>query len=547
MKERLTQKKYAILFVLIIIAQIAVMTFYEKSKQFYHIDELYTFEYAHNVMPVEKNEGNFRIHKQESWYNQWHSKDEFIKHFEVQGDDSILHYSLRDFLQNKQTKNIYYIAMNIASSFQRKAEPSKWTAFYLNVVIFCISQIYIYKIAYEITLNKRKALLAVGVYGFSAGAISLTLYVRFYDLCLLSAILITYFHIKIWRSEKIWKMALNLMGVALAVLMVYANQPYVMTYTACTGLAYVLCCLIYKSKNRLLPYIGLIAGASGISYILLPEVWESVMTMADSGFGREAIANLKGRGLEEYNEYITYYFEKLLTHTLAGGKGTILIGLIFIAVVIYSLATKKIKINVEKYDNKIVLMLAFTAFLFFAFQCKLLGNMEYRYMSYYYPIICILASIGMNKIFDISCIKKTYICLILCFISIIQITVIYCKGYVDELYPGAYEMKNVLTDYSHCDSVLFIEARHPHQYYRDAFLVPDGTEFCAVESLDAMDMDYSFLNREEGEPILCWFPNFSWNNEEDNYKALDKIVNETEYSSYYKILETYQSKVYYLY
>ena len=60
-------------------------------------------------------------------------------------------------------------------------------------------------------------------------------------------------------------------------------------------------------------------------------------------------------------------------------------------------------------------------------------------------------------------------------------------------------------------------------------------------------MNYDFLDREEGRPVLCWFPNFSWNKEDDNYKALDKIVNETEYSSYYKILETYQSMVYYLY
>lgn len=108
-------------------------------------------------------------------------------------------------------------------------------------------------------------------------------------------------------------------------------------------------------------------------------------------------------------------------------------------------------------------------------------------------------------------------------------------------------MKEILAGYQECDSVLFIEARHVHQYYRDGFLVPDGTDFCAVESLDALKMNYDFMDREDGRAILCWFPKFDWNNEEDDYRALDRIVNVTQYSSYFKILETYQSTVYYLY
>ena len=36
----------------------------------------------------------------------WISKEEFMEHFEVQGDDSVLQHSLIDFLQNKQSKNI---------------------------------------------------------------------------------------------------------------------------------------------------------------------------------------------------------------------------------------------------------------------------------------------------------------------------------------------------------------------------------------------------------------------------------------------------------
>lgn len=546
MKKKISDYKYEFVFAVIIVVQICVMMFYESHKEFYHIDELYTFEYSHNIMPDSSVEGDYRIRKQDSWYDQWHSKEEFMEHFEVQGDDSVLQHSLIDFLQNKQSKNIYYIALNIASSLQKSPEPNKWTAFYLNVIIFCITQIFVYKIAYEIIGNKKKALLAVLLYGFSAGATSLTLYVRFYDLCLLSATLISYFHIKIWKMDKIWKQALYLLGVAMAALMVYENQPYVMTYTACAVLAYLITGLVKKQKKKIMQYVGLLSGGIAASIVVLNSVWKRLITLAGGEYGRTAIENILGRNWNDYYEYMKYYFQKLRCHTLAGGKVSLCIAILLGGIVLYSFFIRK-KILKTGYKTEYILMIFLNCILFFLIQCRLLENFEYRYMSYYYPGVCILAAVSISYVFDAIKCKEIYSYLMIGCILILQIATIYRKGYVEEIYPEAAEMRQVLEGYGDCDSILFIEARHAHQYYRDAFLIPDGTDFCAVESLQALEMNYDFLDREDGRPVLCWFPNFYWNKEDDNYKALDKIVNETEYSSYYKILETYQSMVYYLY
>lgn len=545
MKERLTQRKYVILFVLIIIAQITVMAFYENSKQFYHIDEIYSFESAHNIMLYSFNEDGFRIFNQDNWYNQWHSKEEFMEHFEVQDEQSLFKYSLPDFLKYKKSGNIYMYALNLVCSLQKDPIPCKWSGFVLNCILFLIAQIFVYKLVYEITKKEEESLLAILLYGFSAGAISLTIYIRFYDLCLLCAVLITYFHIKIWKCTKIWQTMLYLIGVAASVVVVCSYQPYMLSYSGCVVIAFVLISIVTKKYKIILQYIGLILTGSVLSLLVYPQIWYTILSMANSEYGKITIDNLFGKTNNEFKQFVEYYFHKVLSHTLAGGTGALIVCGVLLILFIYAAIAKKIKtVNIDNNISYKIFLLLITL-MFFGLQCRILDGMTYRYMSYCYPIVCVLVAMAIYYILDICDLKKKYLWFAI--IVMTQVIMVYVKGYVDELYLQAREMKETLANYEECDSVLFIEARHAHQYYRDAFLLPEGTEFCAVESLDALEMDYTFMDRQNGKAMLCWFPNFEWNDEINDYKALDRIVNMTKYSSYYKVLETYQSTVYYLY
>lgn len=547
MRERLVQKKYVILFVLIIIAQIAVMAYYENSKQFYHIDEIYSFESAHNVMLYSHDEEGFRIYNQDKWYNQWHSKEEFMEHFEVQGDQSLLNHSIKEIVTGRKSGILYECALNIMCSLLGKTEPNKWSGFILNCILFFILQVMIFKMAYYIMQTKAGAMVAVILFGFSAGAISLVLYVRFYYLCLLSAAFISYFHLRLWNCKKNWQMIIYLAGVAIAGVAVYSCQPYIMTYLGSTIIAFILMGILSKKYKLILKYVALLVAGTVCVGIVRFEIFLNVLSMANSDFGQSAIEGLLHRQWEKNYEYMKYFFLKLLSHVGAGIIGTVVILILLLTIFFSTRIKRDIKKHIEFQNAEMVGILIATAVIFFLLQCRLLEAMAYRYMSYYYPIISVLFASGIVFVLQNSALKKRYVCFFIAIIVVLQLGFGYSKQYVDEIYPEAREMKEILAGYQECDSVLFIEARHAHQYYRDGFLVPDGTDFCAVESLDALKMDYDFMDRENGRPILCWFPKFDWNNEEDDYRALDRIVNVTQYSSYFKILETYQSTVYYLY
>lgn len=547
MKERLTQRKYVILFILIIIAQITVMAFYENSKQFYHIDEIYSFESAHNIMLYSFNEEGFRIFNQDNWYNQWHSKEEFMEHFEVQEIQSLLNYSPKEIVCNHKSGNIYVFGLNIISSLMGNVAPNKWSGFVLNSILFFLLQIIIYKMAYYIMQTKAGAMVAVILFGFSAGAISLVLYVRFYYLCLLSAAFISYFHLRLWNCRKSWQMIIYLAGVAIAGVAVYSCQPYIMTYLGSTIIAFILMGILSKKYKLILKYIALLVAGTVCVGIVRFEIFLNVLSMANSDFGQSAIEGLLHRPWEKNYEYMKYFFLKLLSHAGAGIIGTVVILILLLAIFFSTRIKRDIKKHIKFQNAEMIGILITTVVIFFLLQCRLLEITAYRYMSYYYPIIAVLFASGIIFILQNSALKKEYECFFIAIIVALQLGIGYSKQYVDEIYPEAKEMKETLAGYQECDSVLFIEARHAHQYYRDGFLVPDGTDFCAVESLDALKMNYDFMDREDGRAILCWFPKFDWNNEEDDYRALDRIVNVTQYSSYFKILETYQSTVYYLY
>ena len=547
MKRKIEKYKYTIIFIFIIVVQIGVMAFYENAKEFYHIDEIYSFESAHNIMLYSYNDEGFRIFNQDRWYNQWHTKEEFMEHFEVRGEQSLLNHSIKEVITGRKSGILYECALNIMCSLLGKTAANKWSGFILNCILFFILQILIYKMAYCIMQTKAGAMVAVLLFGFSAGAISLVLYVRFYYLCLLSAAFISYFHLRLWNCRKSWQMIIYLAGVAIAGVTVYSCQPYIMTYLGSTIIAFILMGILSKKYKLILKYVALLVAGTVCVGIVRYEIFLNVLSMANSDFGQRAIEGLLHRTWEKNYEYIKYFFLKLLSHVGAGIIGTVVILILLLAIFFSTKIRPGVKKHIEFQNVEMIGILIATTVIFFLLQCRLLETMAYRYMSYYYPIISVLFASGIVFVLQNSALKKGYACFFIAIIVVLQLGIGYSKQYVDEIYPEAREMKETLAGYQDCDSVLFIEARHAHQYYRDGFLVPNGTDFCAVESLDALKMNYDFMDRENGRAILCWFPKFEWNNEEDNYRALDRIVNVTQYSSYYKILETYQSMVYYLY
>lgn len=531
------------IFIIVLILQIMVAAFYMNSKQFMHCDELFCYEGAHNAMLYRFGDVKFRLLTDEGWWNAWHTREEFMEHFEVRGDESILSHSLTEVKGSLKTNNIYYILLNIAVSLQNDPAMTKWSGFMLNIIFFILHQILLFLIGKEIFHDKRKALLPMIIYGFSAGAISLIVYIRFYVLKSLLCLLIAYIHIKLMERQNLWGVIAAYVVTGLAMLALYGNQPYIVIYMALAVFVFMITCLICRQYKLLLKYIG--AGFVGVLAVVLlvPTVTSRLLGYAESEYGVTAINNFFKGSIRDYVKWAFYYGRDILHHTTAGIYGAILLMIMF--AVIWYLQKRKGKLQWKKleYLNAKACFMIGTSICYYIIFCKVIFTVEYRYVSCIYPGICVGIAVFLDWLLEFASIRKRGIAI--CAVVLAGLLICHIKGYIYEIYPEAADMREELAKYPDADNVYVFRDPYIGQYYRDGYLSNEGTRQYLMDPDDIDSIDYGFLDELNGAGFLCWFP-FALSDEEID-STLNHILSHTMYADCKKMLTTYECDVYYVY
>ena len=558
---RSAAKKYStwIILVSVIFLQLLVAAFYMNIKQFYFVDELCCYEGAHNIMlySFQQYGPPFRLDNSSDAFYKWIPKSEFMQHFEVRGEERLLAHSLYDIRQNIKIKNTYYIMFNLLLSLWPNAEFTKWSGYALNAIIFIAHQIVLYLIGLEVFKDKKNALLPMILFGFSAGAITLTIFIRFYLFMSLLCLLIAYGHMILLKRKNVRNIITAFAITAMAILSLYGNQPFIVLYAASAMFIFGIVCLLEKEYKFLLKYIGI--GLAGVAVVLAfaPSVVSRLLSMAESAQGIWIIRNLLRKPLGEYAHHIRFYFMKTLSHVTAGVYGIAAVVLLLLIVWIIQ-GRKKIRINKPVYFSFYALFIVGVSVCYFLINTRIQWGETYRYMTCVYAGLCVGIAVLLKWIME-SC-KLRYQNIILCAVVIIGLVISYWRGYVDETYLWLAGVKQCLAEYEGIDNIFYSKpldsdiqpTESPNRYYLDGVMMNDNTRMYLMEPEDLDEVDYSFIADTYDKGILCWLP-LSW--EEDigmrDY-ALDQILSHTDYNEYRKVFETdyyYQpgSSVYYVY
>lgn len=546
-------KETGLLFILVIVLQLMVSAFYMNSKQFYMVDEIFCYEGAHNAMlhKFSSNKTPYRLDHGLDAYYEWITRGEFMEHFEVRGEEKILSHSLPDIRRNLKSNNIYYMLLNIVVSCQSDPAFTKWSGYVLNAIIFVIHQIVLYQIGFSVFKDRRKALLPVFLYGFSAGGITAVVFIRFYLLKSLLCMLMAYVHIRLleWRNMKgvITAFAVT----AAATLCLWKRQPYLVLYAASAMFIFCIACLVIKEYKLLLSYAAV--GAAGIVGIVLvfPDVWERFVSYTQKDIGVATISNFVRRPLKEYADYLGFYFMKVLSHTTAGIYGVILVALLLLLVWLWQ-GRKQVRCTkAENLSVQAACYMAGVTACYFLINSRIQEVKEYRYMICIYAGISVLTAVLIEGILE-SC-KIQYRSAVICGVALIGFIVSYTKGYVDEIYPELGEARECLAEYQGVDSLFIKPKDSVVRYYTDAFMIfefnPDSRMYL-MEPGDVETADYTFLEEADGQGILCWIPvEWEQENPDQRDRILDAVLVRSEYGGYDKLFETeeeYGSSVYYM-
>ncbi len=248
-----------ILFIVIVLLQIAVRVFVGYRKEYFHMDEAYSY----GLMNYNKIE----ITNNSDFYDTWHSKDYYKDYFEI-GNDEVSNFKpVYENQKNDVHPPLFYLLLRIASLFT-VGNFSKWSGLILNMIIYAFSSVFIFLIAKKLFKDNKKALLTLLFTGLCLGALDTSAYIRMYELANLFVLISTYIHMNLYEKKELeFK---DLITVLIATVLSSLTHYYTLIYIGVLFIIFVIKYIKNKEYKNLIKYISTFVVAAGISLAIFP-------------------------------------------------------------------------------------------------------------------------------------------------------------------------------------------------------------------------------------------------------------------------------------
>ncbi|MCL2280477.1 hypothetical protein FWC31_01155 [Candidatus Saccharibacteria bacterium] len=253
--------KCVLLLILIIGLMISVRIFVGTQKEYFHMDEMYSY----GLMNYDK----VNIADNPDLMGQWHAPEYFKDYISISSDE------VRDWspVYKNQVNDVhpplYYVLLRLAA-LTTVDGFSKWTGIGLNIVIFVFSAILIFAISRRLTKNDRLSLMITLFVGLTAAALNSTIYIRMYELASFNILLISYFALRLMNLKKFrgWHMLVLVLVLTIGALTHYHYLFYA------GALSIVLLYQLFKEKRRddAVKYILAAVVAAAICLIIFPAM-----------------------------------------------------------------------------------------------------------------------------------------------------------------------------------------------------------------------------------------------------------------------------------
>ena len=151
MEQTYKMKKSVLVLILtiIILIQILARMYVGFQKEYFHIDE----SYSYSLMNYDKID----ITNNEDFYNNWHTKDYYIDYLSINEQEKWDWRPVYENQKNDVHPPLYYLLLRIAASFTIN-DFTKWTGIILNIIISAFSSILVYLIAEKLFKNQKMPL-----------------------------------------------------------------------------------------------------------------------------------------------------------------------------------------------------------------------------------------------------------------------------------------------------------------------------------------------------------------------------------------------------
>ncbi len=200
---KISEKKYSLILLVILVLQIAVICFFGMSKAGYHQDEYYSY---------------FSSNRSLGFYypdREWVAADTIRDEFVVKEGEGF-NYSLVSQVQSWDVHPpLFYDMLHTVCSLT-PGVFSKWQGLFVNLIAFVISFWLLYQIAKSIGMNDDLKLVLMAIYGFNPMTISCVMFIRMYMWLTVFILALSLLHMKLVSLIKEYYAGTELKGFVLA-------------------------------------------------------------------------------------------------------------------------------------------------------------------------------------------------------------------------------------------------------------------------------------------------------------------------------------------
>lgn len=336
------RKAYLLLLLIIIVCNCLMLLIFAGKKDF-HIDEVWSYSLSNsykkpflyywqigtgeigsetrNYKLSEGEENPILIDKDNKFYEQWHSGEEFHNYLTVQEGERF-NYSNVYYNQTCDVHPpLYYFLLHTVCSFFPDGF-SKWYAAVINLFFYSLSLIALFFLGRQVFKSDKKALLAAAVWGLSRAGLSNAAFLRMYMVMAFFTILLAYFHMRLIENYKLKYVALifavNLAG--------FLTQYYFYIFSFFITASVCIYLLFKKRIKQLLIYAFTVLASVGAALLVFPA---TLVHLTQGVYTDRTVDGLTG--LFDRSNLLTYILQDY-TGLAYNGK-TLLVDLLPVAVV----------------------------------------------------------------------------------------------------------------------------------------------------------------------------------------------------------------------
>ena len=270
--------KTLLLLALAILIQTIVFFLVGTEKQYFHMDEAYSF----GLSSYDKVE----IQDNEDFYNTWHDGSYYADYLEINDDERFNFAPVYENQKNDVHPPFYYLLLRTFMEFSPN-RITKWGGIILNIIIYALISFFTFLIAKYLWAGKPHAdAIAVAVSFVSSvtlAALTSVVYIRMYALSTLNIAIITYLHLRLIKNYD----RKTLIFISLSALIGSLTHYFFLFYLAILFIMTLVRRI--KNKEKITGYIIAITVAALLSLAIFPY---SIQHILFSNRGTGAVSGI---------------------------------------------------------------------------------------------------------------------------------------------------------------------------------------------------------------------------------------------------------------